>query len=107
MFSALVVALSAGLLAPQEPAPSPQPAHPWSELVLKGGAVWTGAEPWPDGVAISFYESLGYSVCRHVLGYYSGDEDAYDMRKPLSRDADRRSAVPLPNPIHPEELEDD
>ena len=60
-----------------------------------------------NGVAISFYESLGYSVCRHVLGYYSGDEDAYDMRKPLSRDADRRSAVPLPNPIHPEELEDD
>ena len=22
-----------------------------------------------NGVAISFYESLGYSVCRHVLGY--------------------------------------
>jgi predicted amidohydrolase YtcJ len=66
MFSALVVALSAGLLAPQEPAPSPQPAHPWSELVLKGGAVWTGAEPWPDGVAISCrYGQLERPSARH------------------------------------------
>eukprot|EP00967_Tisochrysis_lutea_P137324 scaffold246265_cov36-Tisochrysis_lutea.AAC.1 len=59
-------------------------------------------------VAIDFYERLGYSICRHIIAYYSGDdEDAYDMRKPLSRDVDRKSAVPLPRPIHPEDLEDD
>lgn len=61
-----------------------------------------------NSVAIKFYERLGYSVCRHILGYYSGDdEDAYDMRKPLSRDVERKSAVPLPKPIQPEDLEDD
>eukprot|EP00438_Fugacium_kawagutii_P007829 Skav212608 [mRNA] locus=scaffold2176:193896:195161:- [translate_table: standard] len=41
--------------------------------------------------AINFYEGLGYVIYRissqgTVTGYYSGDEDAYDMRKPLRRD---------------------
>ena len=59
MISAFVVALSASLLAPQEPVPTPQPANAWSELVLRGGAVWTGAAPWRDGVDISCrYELL-------------------------------------------------
>jgi N-terminal acetyltransferase B complex catalytic subunit len=47
--------------------------------------------------AIAFYKSMGYSVFRVVKDYY-GDhatdpkahgEDAYDMRKPMSRDTDR------------------
>eukprot|EP00439_Symbiodinium_sp_Y106_P038213 s1806_g4.t1 len=41
--------------------------------------------------AIKFYEGLGYVVYRTVTGYYSGDEDAYDMRKPLPRDVNRKS----------------
>ncbi|KAI1097457.1 acyl-CoA N-acyltransferase [Jackrogersella minutella] len=44
--------------------------------------------------AINFYESMGYSVYRVVKDYYGDDvndptaqgEDAYDMRKPMSRD---------------------
>ena len=48
---------------------------------------------------------MGYSVYRQVIGYYSGEEDAYDMRKPLSRDVDRKSAIPLPHPVHPDDLD--
>ncbi|KFY86754.1 hypothetical protein V500_07419 [Pseudogymnoascus sp. VKM F-4518 (FW-2643)] len=51
-------------------------------------------------IAIGLYKGLGYSVFRRVLDYYSDDpspgaeegkgEDAYDMRKPLKRDKDRK-----------------
>ncbi len=53
------------------------------------------------------YKELGYVVYRTVLKYYSGeqDEDAYDMRKALPRDVDKRSMVPLREPVHMEELE--
>ena len=47
-----------------------------------------------------------YSMCAaQVLKYYSGEEDAYDMRKALRRDALRESVVPLKKPITPDELE--
>ena len=44
--------------------------------------------------AIAFYESMGYSVFRVVRDYYGGSasepaEDAFDMRKPMRRDAKR------------------
>eukprot|EP00461_Guttulinopsis_vulgaris_P002661 UN02662 len=35
--------------------------------------------------AVMLYKKLGYEVCRRVLAYYSGEEDAYDMRKALRR----------------------
>lgn len=38
-------------------------------------------------------------------GYYSGDEDAFDMRKAMPRDADKLSVVPLKKPVRPEDLE--
>ncbi|CAE7204459.1 unnamed protein product [Rhizoctonia solani] len=48
--------------------------------------------------AINMYEGMGYSVYRRVKKYYTSqlpddedDEDAFDMRKPLSRDTGRRS----------------
>ncbi|KAJ7773840.1 N-acetyltransferase [Mycena metata] len=52
-----------------------------------------------NDVAIAMYEELGYSVYRRVREYYDSlggtrgrdEEDAFDMRKPLSRDAGRRS----------------
>ena len=51
----------------------------------------------------------GYVIYRTVLQYYSaGDEDgedAYDMRKALSRDKAKKSMVPLTKPIHPWDLE--
>ncbi|EAU88958.2 Nat5-prov protein [Coprinopsis cinerea okayama7 len=51
-------------------------------------------------VAINMYEGMGYSVYRRVREYYGSlgagkggkdEEDAFDMRKPLSRDPQRRS----------------
>ncbi|KII88191.1 hypothetical protein PLICRDRAFT_110386 [Plicaturopsis crispa FD-325 SS-3] len=51
-------------------------------------------------VAIGMYEGMGYSVYRRVKEYYGSmgvgkggrdEEDAFDMRKPLSRDPHRRS----------------
>jgi N-terminal acetyltransferase B complex catalytic subunit len=51
-------------------------------------------------VAIDLYEGLGYSVYRRVKEYYGSmgmgkevrdEEDAFDMRKPLSLDHTRRS----------------
>ncbi|KAL4245280.1 N-terminal NatB acetyltransferase catalytic subunit [Abortiporus biennis] len=51
-------------------------------------------------VAIKMYENFGYSVFRRVREYYGSlgmgrdskdEEDAFDMRKPLSRDPGRRS----------------
>lgn len=52
-------------------------------------------------VAICMYKSLGYIVYRTVLEYYSGDpdEDAYDMRKALSRDVEKKSIIPLEHPV--------
>lgn len=40
-----------------------------------------------------------------VLGYYSGKEDAFDMRKALRRDVQKKSVIPLKKPITPDELE--
>jgi N-terminal acetyltransferase B complex catalytic subunit len=51
------------------------------------------------------YNALQYGVYRQVLGYYSGEEDAYDMRKALRRDVKKESVVPLGRPVTPEELE--
>lgn len=31
-----------------------------------------------------------YSVYRRIVGYYNDDTDAFDMRKPLSRDKERK-----------------
>ena len=52
------------------------------------------------------YKKLGYSIYRQVIGYYSGEEDAFDMRKALSRDTDGKSCVPLnPLAVYPNELD--
>jgi len=42
-----------------------------------------------------------------VLGYYSGEENAYDMRKAMPRDELRKSMIPLRRPVRPDELEFD
>eukprot|EP00743_Colponemidia_sp_Colp-15_P003806 GILK01004106.1.p2 GENE.GILK01004106.1~~GILK01004106.1.p2 ORF type:complete len:173 (-),score=28.12 GILK01004106.1:1253-1771(-) len=56
-------------------------------------------------VAINMYQKFGYSIYREVIGYYSGEENAYDMRKALPRDTLRKSIIPLPHPVYPEDLE--
>jgi N-terminal acetyltransferase B complex catalytic subunit len=69
---------------------------------------------------------FGYSVYRQVIGYYSGEEDAYgarparlqvaccpahaflaDMRKAMPRDVHKKSVIPLKRPVKPSELDDD
>uniref|UniRef100_A0A061RAN0 N-terminal acetyltransferase B complex catalytic subunit n=1 Tax=Tetraselmis sp. GSL018 TaxID=582737 RepID=A0A061RAN0_9CHLO len=60
-----------------------------------------------NNLAISMYEKFGYSIYRRVLGYYSGEEDAYDMRKAMRRDVTKESVIPLKRPVHPSELEFD
>ena len=59
-----------------------------------------------NSLAIGMYKKLGYSIYRQVIGYYSGEEDAFDMRKALSRDPDHKSCVPLnPLAVYPDELD--
>lgn len=58
-------------------------------------------------VAVDMYRRLGYIVYRRVLEYYSGDvdEDAFDMRKALSHDIEKKSVIPFTRDVRPEELE--
>lgn len=58
-------------------------------------------------VAINMYSNLGYIVYRTVLEYYLGDpdEDAFDMRKALSRDILKKSMIPLNHAVRPEDVE--
>mmetsp|Transcript_27297 Transcript_27297/g.69489 ORF Transcript_27297/g.69489 Transcript_27297/m.69489 type:complete len:175 (-) Transcript_27297:393-917(-) len=60
-----------------------------------------------NAVAINMYEKFGYIKYREVLNYYSGEENAYDMRKAMPRDVHRKSVVPLTRPVKPEDLEFD
>ena len=41
--------------------------------------------------AQELYKKMGYSVYRRVVGYYNDDADAFDMRKPLTRDKKRQT----------------
>jgi N-terminal acetyltransferase B complex catalytic subunit len=41
--------------------------------------------------AQQLYKKMGYSVYRRVVGYYNDEADAFDMRKPLSRDKKRQT----------------
>ena len=62
------------------------------------------------GPPSSFLKSalqFDYSIYRTVVGYYSGEEDAYDMRKAMSRDIHKRSLKARKDRIHPDELETD
>ncbi|KAF1913943.1 n-acetyltransferas-like protein [Ampelomyces quisqualis] len=42
-----------------------------------------------NDIAKELYRKMGYSVYRRVVDYYNDGEDAFDMRKPLSRDKDK------------------
>jgi N-terminal acetyltransferase B complex catalytic subunit len=58
--------------------------------------------------AKSMYEKMGYSTFRQVTGYYTGPnaEDAVDMRKSLSRDAEGSSLITDRKVISVDELYD-
>ena len=52
------------------------------------------------------YENLDYVKYRRVVEYYSGEEDAFDMRKALERDKKKGSVVPrVPFECSPEDIE--
>jgi len=59
-----------------------------------------------NATAIAMYTALGYTTYRRVLEYYSGEEDALDLRKALPRDTERRSIIPLPHPVRADEETD-
>eukprot|EP00741_Cyanophora_paradoxa_P005225 tig00000865_g5065.t1 len=60
-----------------------------------------------NAVAIGMYKKFGYSEYRRVLGYYSGEEDAFDMRKALPRDVEKKSVIPhKPFDVRPEDCPD-
>ncbi|KAK1003512.1 N-alpha-acetyltransferase 20 [Friedmanniomyces endolithicus] len=44
--------------------------------------------------AIKLYEKMGYSIYRRITGYYNDGSDAFDMRKPLKRDKQRKTVRP-------------
>eukprot|EP01120_Amphizonella_sp_Union-15-10_P000881 TRINITY_DN10942_c0_g1_i2.p1 TRINITY_DN10942_c0_g1~~TRINITY_DN10942_c0_g1_i2.p1 ORF type:complete len:193 (+),score=36.89 TRINITY_DN10942_c0_g1_i2:54-581(+) len=60
-----------------------------------------------NALAINMYKSFGYVIYRTVLGYYSGEEDAYDMRKALPKDVKKSSMVPLEKPVPAYQLDND
>ena len=59
-------------------------------------------------VAIMMYKNIGYKIFRTIPNYYTGgpeeEENAYDMRRALSRDKDKSSEKPCTDPNYP--LED-
>ncbi|XP_037934830.1 N-alpha-acetyltransferase 20-like [Teleopsis dalmanni] len=57
-------------------------------------------------VAIKMYKNLGYIIYRTILEYYCNEkEDAYEMRKALSRDVEKKSIVPCNQTVRPEDLD--
>ncbi|CBY09208.1 unnamed protein product [Oikopleura dioica] len=62
-------------------------------------------------VAHELYTKLGYTTYRRVLNYYGAsskdglEEDAYDMRKSMSKDVNKETTEPLKRPVRPEEIE--
>ena len=59
--------------------------------------------------AVAMYERLGYTVYREVIDYYQGGgtvaaENAYDMRKALSADPEKKSMQAI-GKVYPEDLE--
>ncbi|XP_040433981.1 N-alpha-acetyltransferase 20-like [Falco naumanni] len=61
-------------------------------------------------VAVNMYKQLGCRVYRTVSEHYSAssgepDEDAYGTRKALCRVTEKKSIIPLPHPVRPEDTE--
>ncbi|TKA65850.1 hypothetical protein B0A55_09401 [Friedmanniomyces simplex] len=44
--------------------------------------------------AIKLYKKMGYSIYRRITDYYNDGSDAFDMRKPLKRDKQRKTVRP-------------
>uniref|UniRef100_A0A0N5AVQ4 N-alpha-acetyltransferase 20 n=1 Tax=Syphacia muris TaxID=451379 RepID=A0A0N5AVQ4_9BILA len=73
-----------------------------------------------NAVAIKMYGTLGYVVYRRIIDYYSGEkeEDAFaatvhyyifndkylDMRKALPRDVEKKSIIPIKQPVTCDEI---
>ena len=65
---------------------------------------------WHPGVQMKEVLFTNLEGSEGHLEYYSvsngePDEDAYDMRKALSRDTEKKSIIPLPHPVRPEDIE--
>lgn len=42
-------------------------------------------------ILVTYSSRYSYSVYRRIIDYYNGGSDAYDMRKPLKRDKNRKT----------------
>lgn len=57
--------------------------------------------------AVNFYKKNEYVVYREIIEYYSNPvENAYDMRKALKMDNEKKSVVPIDKPVHASEIND-
>ena len=56
-------------------------------------------------IAVGMYKALGYVVYRTVEQYYTGEEDAYDMRKAMPKDVNKETLKAEKEHIKPWELE--
>ena len=56
-------------------------------------------------IAVNMYKQLGYIVFRTVEQYYTGEEDAYDMRKAMPKDVNKETLKAKKERIKPNELE--
>ena len=65
----------------------------------------------PRKAAHKLYTNLGYTVYRTILNYYGGgtgavgEENAYDMRKSMSKDVKKETTIPLTRPVTADEIE--
>ncbi len=79
--------------------------HIWKPFVSKScmcARIVTSLNPRPTYKPA--YTHTYIHTHRRVIGYYSGEEDAFDMRKALPRDVHKQSIIPLDHPVYPEDL---
>jgi len=55
-------------------------------------------------VAIEMYQKFDYVIYRTITGYYSGEEDAYEMRKALPRDINKASLGTTEKVVNPSQI---
>lgn len=55
--------------------------------------------------AVNMYKRMGYVIYRHILEYYGGKDDAYDMRKSHKMDKDKKFMICLEKPVNASDIE--
>ncbi|GJD06176.1 N-alpha-acetyltransferase 20 [Galdieria sulphuraria] len=77
---------------------------PWFRRMGLASLLMEILENVSEKVYQGMYKKLGYIVYRRIIGYYSGEEDAFDMRKSLSKDPERKAMIPWTDQFIPQRL---